>query len=72
MGSLLLLAFTRSSVLLGRGSEKTFNECLGVSNIYPSAASKSKFGFLVNVMVMFPHHVWIPFISKACIQAPIV
>ncbi len=34
--SLLLLASTSSNVLLGRGSEKAFNECLGVSNVFPS------------------------------------
>ncbi len=34
----LLLASTSSNVLLGRSSEKSFNECLGVSNVFPSAA----------------------------------
>ncbi len=29
---------TSSNVLLGRGSEKAFNECPGVSNVLPSAA----------------------------------
>ncbi len=38
IGSQLLLASTSSNVLLERGSEKTFNECLGVSNVFPSAA----------------------------------
>ncbi len=27
-----------SQVLLGRGAEKAFNECLGVINVFPSAA----------------------------------
>ncbi len=38
IGSQLLLDSTRSNVLLGQGSEKTFNECLGVSNDFPSTA----------------------------------
>ncbi len=38
IGSQLLLASTSSNVLLGRGSEKAFNECLGVSNVFPSVA----------------------------------
>ncbi len=33
IGSQLLLAPTSSTVLLGRGSLKAFNECLGVSNV---------------------------------------
>ncbi len=37
-GSQLLLTSTSSKVLLGRGSEKAFNECLGVSNVFPSVA----------------------------------
>ncbi len=37
-GSQLLLASTNSKVLLGRGSEKALNECIGVSNVFPSAA----------------------------------
>ncbi len=36
IGSQLLLASTSSNVLLGQGSEKAFNECLGVSNVFPS------------------------------------
>ncbi len=32
MGSQVLLASTSSNVLLGRGFEKAFNECLGVSD----------------------------------------
>ncbi len=38
IGSQLLLASTSSRVLLRRGSEKAFNECQGVSNVFPSAA----------------------------------
>ncbi len=34
IGSQLLLASTSSDVLLGWGSEKAFNECLGVSNVF--------------------------------------
>ncbi len=37
VGSQLLLTSTSSNVLLGRGSKKAFNECLGVSNVFPSA-----------------------------------
>ncbi len=37
MGSQLLLDSTSSQVQLGQGSEKAFNECLGVSNGYPIA-----------------------------------
>ncbi len=36
--SQLLLAHSSSNVLSGRGSEKAFNECLGVSNVSPSAS----------------------------------
>ncbi len=35
IGSQILRASTSSKVLLGRGSEKAFDECLGVSNIFP-------------------------------------
>ncbi len=35
IGSQLLLASSSSNVLHGRGSEKAFNECLGVSNVIP-------------------------------------
>ncbi len=35
IGSQLLLASTSSNVLLGQGSEKAFNECLGVRNVFP-------------------------------------
>ncbi len=38
MGSQLLLTSTSSHVQLWRGSEKAFNECLGVSNVFPTAA----------------------------------
>ncbi len=38
IGSQLLLASTSSHVQLRRGSEKAFNECLGVSNVFPAAA----------------------------------
>ncbi len=38
MGSPFLLDSTSSNVLLGRGSEKAFNECVGVSNVFPSTA----------------------------------
>ncbi len=38
IGSQLLLASTSSNVLLGRGSVKAFNQCLGVGNFLPSAA----------------------------------
>ncbi len=38
IGSQLLFASTSSIVLLGRGSEKTFYECLGVSITFLSAA----------------------------------
>ncbi len=38
IGSQILLAFTSSNVLLGRSSEKAFNECLGISNDFPSVA----------------------------------
>ncbi len=37
IGSLHLLASTRSNVLLGRGSDKEINECIGVSNVFPFA-----------------------------------
>ncbi len=37
-GNQLLLASTSSHDLPGRGSEKAFNECLGASNVFPSAA----------------------------------
>ncbi len=36
-GRELLLASTSSNGLLGQGSEKVFNECPGVSNVFPSA-----------------------------------
>ncbi len=35
---LLLAASTSSHIQLRRGSEKAFNECLGVSNFFPSVA----------------------------------
>ncbi len=38
IGSQLLLTLASSKVLLGRGSEKAFDECLGVGNIFPSVA----------------------------------
>ncbi len=38
MGSQLLRAFISSKVLLGEGSEKAFNEYLGVRIAFPSAA----------------------------------
>ncbi len=38
IGSQILLTSASSKVLLGRGSEKAFDECLGVSNVFPSAA----------------------------------
>ncbi len=38
IGSQLLLASTSSNALLGQGSEKAFNECLGVSDASSSAA----------------------------------
>ncbi len=38
MGSQLLLASTSSHVQLWQESEKAFNECLGVSNVFPTAA----------------------------------
>ncbi len=44
IGSQLLLTLASSKVLLGRGSEKHFNECLGVSNIFPSVASVQIWG----------------------------
>ncbi len=53
-GSQLLLASTCSSVLLGRGCEKAFNECLGVSNFFPSVnmtARIVRFSFLLEVQV---------------------
>ncbi len=37
IGSQHLLASTRSNVLLGRGSDKEINECIGVSNAFPFA-----------------------------------
>ncbi len=37
MGSQFLLASTSSHVQLCRGSEKTFNDYLGVSNVFPNA-----------------------------------
>ncbi len=37
-----LLAAASSNVPLGRGSEKVFNECLVVSNTFPSAAKAQK------------------------------
>ncbi len=36
--SQLLLASTSSHVQLWRGSEKAFNECLGISTVFPTAA----------------------------------
>ncbi len=36
--SQLLLASTSSNVPSGWGSEKAFNECLGVNSAFPSAA----------------------------------
>ncbi len=39
----LLLSSTSSYVLLGRGSEKAFNECLSVSNVFHT---KSNFVYL--------------------------
>ncbi len=38
IGSQLLLSSTSSNALLGRGSEKAFDEYLGVSNVFPPAA----------------------------------
>ncbi len=38
IGSQVLLAFTSSNVLLGRGSEMALNECLEVSNDFPTVA----------------------------------
>ncbi len=38
MGSQLLLSSPSFHVQLWRGSEKAFNECLGVSNVFPTAA----------------------------------
>ncbi len=38
IGSQLLLVSTCSNVLLGRGSEKAFNDFLGVSNVFSPAA----------------------------------
>ncbi len=38
IGCQVLPSSTSSNVLLGRGSEKAFNECLGVRNVFPSAA----------------------------------
>ncbi len=35
------LTVTCSSILLGGGSEKAFNECLGVSHVFPSATCPS-------------------------------
>ncbi len=40
---------TSSNVLLGQGSEKAFTECLGVSNVFPSAA-------LVHIWYSTYHH----------------
>ncbi len=37
IGSQLLVASASSNVLLGQGSEKAFNEGLGVGNVFPSA-----------------------------------
>ncbi len=34
----LLLALNGSNILLGRGSERAFVECLGVSNVFPGGA----------------------------------
>ncbi len=36
IGSKRLQASTSSNILLERGFEKAFNECLGVSNVFPS------------------------------------
>ncbi len=38
MGSPPLLATTSSQVQISRGFEEAFNECLGVSNVFPIAA----------------------------------
>ncbi len=38
IGIQLLLASTSSNILVVRRSDKAFNECLGVSNVFPSAA----------------------------------
>ncbi len=38
IGSQLLPSSTNSNAQLGRGPEKAFNECLGVSNVFHSAA----------------------------------
>ncbi len=38
IGSQHLLVFTLSNVLIGRGYEKAFNECLEVRNVFPLAA----------------------------------
>ncbi len=38
LGSQLLLASTSSHAKLWRGSEKAFHECLGVSNVFATAA----------------------------------
>ncbi len=38
IGSQHLPACTSSKVLLGRGSEKAFNECLEVNYVFPSVA----------------------------------
>ncbi len=35
IGSQILPASTSSKVLLGRGSEKAFDECLGVGTVFP-------------------------------------
>ncbi len=50
MDSQLLLASTSSHVQLRRGSEKAFNECLGLSNVFPNAAE-------VETVVTFHHEV---------------
>ncbi len=42
IGSQLLLTSTSSKVLLARGSEKAFNECLEVSNVFSSLTKAEK------------------------------
>ncbi len=54
MDSLLLLASTSSNVLLGRGSEKAFDECLGVSNVFPYAAFVQIWLLNDTINVTFP------------------
>ncbi len=53
--SQLLLASISSEVQIKRGSEKTFSECQGVSNVFPSAA-KIHTWLLVSSFVEFILH----------------